>query len=325
LKEDPVATGGKALLIFPKSFYSFAEGILKALSKTGYDVVVINDEYPINMIGKILGKLRVFWLLSAVTERIIYRKYVFNKRYDLVLIFKGRGMSSRLLKKIRQSSDRIVAFNFDSFTYNPSPLRWYRNVDKYCTFDYRDSKKYSIPLVELFSSLPVDNTPKRSLYNVSAILRNHSNRLKYLHAVLRILPKEKTYIYIFELNIFTFIFNFLRNPILYMKYWSNIHFKSLPYRDYVAVLKNSNFTVDYAHPHQSGITIRCFEALSAQTKIITNNGFVKHNAFFNDSNTVIFDGKTGREDARKHFESLRDSVPATHLRTVQDFLSDVLA
>ncbi len=321
----PVGRRGKALLIFPKSFYSFADIILNALSVVGYDVVVANDEYPMNMFGKILGNLRIFWLLSAITERVLYREHISNQFYDLVLIVKGRGISNRLLAKLHQSAATIVAYNFDSFSYNPAPLRWYKNVDKYCTFDYVDSEKYSIPLVELFSSLPVPEMPKRTFYDVSAILRNHSNRLKYLDAVLNVLPSEKTYIYIFELNILTFAINFLRNPVLYMRYWSNIHFKPLPYQDYVAVLKNSEFTVDYAHPKQSGITTRCFEALSVQTKIITNNSFVQYNAFFDDCNTVIFDGKTGLNDAQKHFESLKGSIPPRHHRTVSDFLGDLLA
>ena len=322
---DAVKKHGKVLLIVPKSFYSFADVILQALSKSGYDVVVANDEHPSNMLGKILGNLKMFWILSVITERVLYRKHVSNKRYDLILIIKGRGISNRLLEKLHQAAPRIVAYNYDAFGYNPSPLRWYKNVDKYCTFDYVDSSKYSIPLVELYSSLPTDEEPKRVLYDISAVLRNHSNRLQYLDAVLNVLPGERTYIYIFELNMFTFVINFLRNPVLYLKYRSNIHFKSLPYRDYATVLRNSDFTVDYAHPKQSGITTRCFEALSAQTKIITNNGFVKFNAFFNHNNTIIFDGKTGLKDAQKHFQSLRDSIPPSHHRTVSDFLEDLLA
>lgn len=319
-------TRRKALLIFPVSFYSFTDVIIKALSAAGYDAVVANHEYPNNAIGKILGNLRIFWLLSAVTERVIYREYIAGKRYDLVLIFKGRGLSRTLVEKLRQAAPRIVAYNFDSFGYNPSPLRWYKYVDKFCTFDYRDSEKYSIPLVELYSSTPAaDDSPKQNRYDVSAILRNHSNRLKYLDAVLNALPHCKVFVYILELNILTFVLNCLKNPLLYVKYWSKIHFRSLPYAEYISVLENSNFTLDYAHPKQSGITSRCIEALSTRTKIITNNSFVKYNACFTDDNTIIFDGKTGVETVRKHFEWIKDSVPARRHRKVSDFLADLLA
>src|ERR1700733_7663612 len=109
--------GAKALLIFPNSFYSFADVILKAMTAKGYDVVVANDEYPKNAFGKILGKLRFFWLLSSFTERVLYREYIAGKHYDLILIVKGRGISNRLLGKFHRVCPRIVAYNFDSFGY----------------------------------------------------------------------------------------------------------------------------------------------------------------------------------------------------------------
>jgi hypothetical protein len=315
----------EALLIFPLSFYSFADEIQKALSNEGYNVVAANHEYPANTIGKILGNLRIFWPLSVITEYVLSRDYLSGRYYDLVLIVKGRGISRQLIKKLRQASSKIVAYNFDSFGYNPSPLRWYMDVDKYCTFDYVDSKVYALPLVDLFSSVPADERPKRIRYDVSAILRNHSNRLKFLDAVLNIIPSGNTFIYVLELNIFTLIINFLRNPRLYIKYRTHIHFKPLPYAQYVSVLKDSNFTLDYAHPKQSGITIRCFEALSTQTKVITNNRFVKSNPFMGNENVIVFDKESSPMDVQKQFESIKSSTPVKYRRTVSDFLKDLLA
>ncbi len=315
----------EALLIFPLTFYSFADEIIKALSNEGYNVVVANHEYPENMFGKILGNLRIFWPLSIITERVLSRKFISGRRYDLVLIVKGRGISRRLIKKLRQTGAKIIAYNFDSFGYNPSPLRWYSDVDKYCTFDYVDSREYSLPLVELFSSVPLDDGQKQTRYDVSAILRNHSNRLKFLDAVLNVIPTRNTFIYILELNMFTFILNFFRNPRLYIKYRTHIHFNPLPYAQYVAVLRDSNFTLDYAHPKQSGITIRCFEALSTQTKIITNNRSVKCNPFIGTENAIIIDGGMSPTEVRKQFESIKTETPTKHRRTVTDFLRDLLA
>jgi hypothetical protein len=319
------AERGRALLIFPLSFYSFVQVIQKAMAALGYDVVVANHEYPNNALGKILGKLRVFWLLEAFTERVFRRDYIANKGYALVVIVKGRGMSTRLLQELHRVARRIVAYNFDSFGYNPAPLRWYKETDKYCTFDYVDADKHALSIVELFSSIPDGEAPKNVLYDVSAIMRNHSNRLRFLDAVLKLWPGNRNYIYIFEQNIFNFVINAVRNPGLYLKYWRNIYFKSLPYNDYVSVLRNSYFTLDYAHPKQSGITVRCFEALSVQTKIITNNRYIKRNPCFNDRNTIVFDGKTGVAEARNLFEKIKyDIVPGYH-RTVSDFLRDLLA
>ena len=53
MEPTPSAPRGKALLIFPQSFYSFADVIRKGLVDMGYEVVLANDEYPQNMLGKI--------------------------------------------------------------------------------------------------------------------------------------------------------------------------------------------------------------------------------------------------------------------------------
>ena len=86
--DAPPTAGRRALLIFPKSFYSFADVIRKGLAGLGYDVVLANDEYPQNMLGKIIGKLGMFSLLGALTERVLYRDFIAGQRYDLVLIVK---------------------------------------------------------------------------------------------------------------------------------------------------------------------------------------------------------------------------------------------
>lgn len=96
----------KMLLIFPITFYSFADGILKALSAGGYDAVLANHEYPSGMLGKILGNLKFFRMLSFITERVLYRDYIAGKRYDLVLIVKGRGVSRKLIEKLRHVTPR---------------------------------------------------------------------------------------------------------------------------------------------------------------------------------------------------------------------------
>ncbi len=316
---------GRALLLFPLSFYSFGSVLEKTLTAIGYEVTLANDEYPANFFGKILGKLGLFALLSRLTEREIRRSYLCGERYDLVVIVKGRGMGRSLLDAMRAADSRVVAYNFDSFPYNPSPLRWYRHADKYCTFDYVDADKHALPIVELFSSLPVEHEPKQIAYDLSAILRNHSNRLKYLDDVLMLVPPGKNFIYIFEQNPVYFAFNFLRNPLLYIRYWKYVHFRALPYKDYVAVLKASDFTLDYAHPKQSGITVRCFEALSAQTKIITNNGFLKRNAFFNDANTIVFNRDTGPDGVVERFRALKGSSVQKYHRTATTFMEDLLA
>ncbi|RPA70369.1 hypothetical protein EF405_03620 [Cyclobacteriaceae bacterium YHN15] len=312
------------LLIFPKSFYHYSEYFKKALNENGYKVTISNDEYPESTMGKIMGKLKIPRLLTLTLETI-KKNFLDGKSYDVVVIIKGRGVSSQLIEEIRKVSPKVVGFSFDSFKYHSAPIKWFKFVDRFYTFDYRDSEKFGLPIIELFSSLAENKSEKKISYQVSAIVRNHSERLNYIDKVFSNLQIESKFIYIFEQNYFTFIQNFIKNPFLYLKYRKHISFKSLPYSEYMRVLRESDYTLDFAHPDQSGITIRCFEALDSQTKIITNNPYVSRYSYLNDSNTIIFDPKSNPAFLKEEFKRLEKIIPQKHSRTIDHFIKELIS
>jgi hypothetical protein len=276
------------LLIIPKRFYSFEKIIGNALREKGYEVTVSNDEYPEGTLGKIMGKLQLPFLFN-ITYKTITENYLKGKTYDIALIFKGRGISEKLIEEIKKSVKYIAAYNWDSFKYNPGPLKWYKSVSKYFTFDYNDADKYNLPALELFTSTTTPVAQEKEIkYDLSYVVRNHSERLKYIDEVLNILKPENVFIYIYEMNMFTFAANFAKNPRLYMKLQKYIFKKPLSYKDYTDAIKYSRFTIDYAHSDQTGITMRCFESIKVGTRLITNNKYMQRSDCFNDLNTIIF-------------------------------------
>lgn len=167
------------LLIMQKSFYSFEKLIREALVSKEFTVEVANDEYPLGFIGKLMGKTQ-FPLIFAITKYVIKRKYLNNKKYDLAIIIRGRGIGRDLIKEMKGSVSTIIGYNWDSFRYDKSPSKWFNFVTKYYTSDYSDSKRFSIPYLELFSSLSPASEKKTIEYDISAVVRNYSNRLKYI-------------------------------------------------------------------------------------------------------------------------------------------------
>jgi hypothetical protein len=314
---------GNCLLIFPQSFYSFSNYIKNHLTTIGYDVETINDEFPDNTLGKIMGTLQMS-IHTSISEKVITEKYVNGKTYDLILIFKGRGMSKSLIEKFKLISPKVIAYNFDSFSYFKNAKSWYKSVNSYYTFDYKDAKDFCLPIIELFSSLPLSTNKKEIKYSVSAIVRNHSNRIKFIDKVLVGLNEKNTFVYIYEKNIVSFAVNFFKNPVLYIKYRKMIHFKTLSYDEYINVLNQSDFTIDYAHPKQTGITIRCFEASSCRTKTITNNAFVLNNSNFNSTNTIVFNQHTNMDDFRNNYKRIKNILPKLYNRSIVDFMTELL-
>lgn len=128
---------------------------------------------------------------------------------------------------------------------------------------------------------------------MTAIGKNYYGRLKYIHSVLQAIKPESFYLQLHENNVFFGVLNFLKNPGLYLKYWHHINIKPLAHNDYINALSSAEFVIDYANDGQTGITMRCFESIALQTKIITNNSYLLRCEYFNEFNTIVFvPGKT---------------------------------
>jgi hypothetical protein len=155
-------------------------------------------------------------------------------------------------------------------------------------------------------------------------VRNHSSRLAYIDKVIFILQPSNIFLSVYESNIFTFIINFIRNPLLYLKYRRHISFKPMKYNDYVEVMKQSEFTIDYAHYTQTGITMRCFEAINMKTKIITNNEYISRSSYFNDSNCIVFPENGCPDTLINAYNECKAKPYNTRSRTINDFIGELV-
>jgi hypothetical protein len=311
------------LLIVPRDFYWLERTVSEGLAASGYAVTVANDEYPVGMIGKILGKLQIP-IIFPLTRSTIARRFLTNRRYDLSLIFKGRGISAPLVREVRRCVDVVIGYNFDTFRLNRSPLNWFAGVTRYCTFDYRDADRWSLPLVELFC--PTATTRSNdSCYDLSVLMRIHSRRLPYIDKVMSALRPATFFVYLYESNVFTFLINAFCHPRLYFKYRHYIHFRPFPYAAYVQVMRSSSFTVDYVPSSQAGITIRCFEAVGAKTRIITNNIYMSRSPHFDQSDYIIFAEDGDPEELSAAYRAAHGAQCVSRPRTLTEFMEELMA
>lgn len=314
----------RCLLIAPLTFYSFHRTLAGGLEQYGYKVDMLNEEFPANSFGKVLGKLGLS-LLRQLTLRGLKARLDGRGTYDLILIIKGRGLGPEALTYLRNKARRIVGYNFDSFRFNPSPLDWHHLTDRYTTFDIHDAADYGIPLVHLFSAAQMPPVAYRT-YDISIIQRIHTERLAYADLLLRSLPSgTRPFIFLYESSLLTLALGLLRHPRLYARLWPHISFKPLSQEQAMAALAASKVTFDYAMPQQSGITIRCFEAQSLGVAVLTNNLAAVESGYF-DSDSIAYLPKLA--DTATISALVTDLARRSHSsrrRSLDDFLNDLLS
>lgn len=311
--------GNKILLITPFRFYGYSNNLRIAFENSGYEVSMMNDEFPVNDFGALLGYLNLE--LSRTLSRRAMRRKLMNDdvQYDMTFIIKGRGISVGLLEDLRRYSKRIVAYNFDSFGYFPHPLKWLKEVDEYHSFDFKDCEKYGLRRLDLYSSFNDVELKNERKYAISAVVRNHTERVKFIDEILKKIDGS-IFVHIYEKSIVTLVLNFFTNPISMWRLRRHISLNPLPYEKYQEVIAGSVATIDYAHPKQTGLTIRCWEALSCGTKIVSNNKrLVAHEDFPNDS-FLIWDSGTSEKELKDFLES----PTVQKQRTAKDFIFDLM-
>nr|WP_294941496.1 hypothetical protein [uncultured Mucilaginibacter sp.] len=312
------------LLIVQQSFHSFAGYLKDALIAKGFEVDVANDIYPIGIMGSIMGKLQIP-LVFTTTYRHIKKTFLNDKKYELAVIIRGRGVNEKLIKEISKTVPCIIGYNWDTFDFNAAPLAWYRDVDKYYTFDYADASKYHIPVLELFSAMPAPTGAKAIKYDICAIGKNYPGRLKYIHRVLGVLKPQRALISLHENNVFDLLRNFCANPLLYLKYRKYISLAPLNDAAYLDAIGAAEFTIDYANKGQTGITMRCYEAISLQTRLISNNAYITRSACFNQNNTMVF-GETEPDTVlTAAYNRCKQTVFIKSHRGINEFINELLA
>ena len=109
-----------------------------------------------------------------------------------------------------------------------------------------------------------------------------------------------------------------------VKWRKHFSFKALDYSSYIDMINRSVYTLDFAHPKQSGTTIRCFEALQCGTKIISNNKYILRNPAFNKNNVIIHP-LNGNVEELYHFMQQKSKIKSKFKsRSINEFVDELL-
>jgi hypothetical protein len=154
----------------------------------------------------------------------------------------------------------------------------------------------------------------------------HSDRLAYADLLLRSLPAgAKSFVFLYENSVLTFLLGLLRRPRLYARLWRHISLKPLPYLQAMSALARSRVTFDYAHPEQTGITVRCFEAQSLGVAIITNNRDAADSGMFAPGSIAHLPAEADLASVFELFKTMSQRAFERRCRRLDDFLDELLA
>lgn len=288
---------GKRILYISPKFFGYENTIKTALERKFGALVDFYDDRPSS---DILTKIFIRLNFKLFVKRKIDNYYtsifetIKDMSYDCIFIVSPETLSYKELNTLKtlQSNAQFILYMWDSFD-NKNSFNTIHLFDRVVTFDHRDAEKYNLYFHPLFYVENYETAISESdtKYDVCTIATAHSDR--YI-----VTKKVKNHLEQFSLKMFIFLY--LNNRLMYWgrriflkKYQygtiSDFSFSPLSQNEIVSIISQSKAILDINHPAQFGLTMRTFESLGANKKLITTNENIKTYDFYDESNILVID------------------------------------
>jgi hypothetical protein len=283
--------GKKVLLIAPR-FFSYEQEIRNELQRRGAKVDFVPDRPFDSPLMKAITRFRRQWIISTADR--FYQNALENlgrTSYDLILIINGQTVSSTILAELRRAfpTAKRVLYMWDSMQNRPHAVAGLTYFDQCFTFDPQCAQRYGMRFRPLFFSPAFEGCLTESFnHHVSFVGTAHTDRYAVVHAVSQILePRFQCYWYLYLQAPWVYWTYCAINPAFRDSSISEFRFSALDKNEVRNIFFGSQAILDIEHPLQTGLTMRTFETIGAQKKLITTNRQIAEYDFFSDNICII--------------------------------------
>lgn len=289
----------KQLLLFMTDFYGYNNEIISEIKKQGYSVTWYLDEVVPTNFDRLKNKLQKNYLANKFDE--YFSECLFKEqdsRFDVILIiFGGNFFQKKHLETLKNSYPKtpIIYYAWDSVKNFPKIGVLLEMADFSFTFDQDDAERFHVNHLPLFYTQRTDNTVVTPKFDVSTVMTFFFEKWNSLSHALDEIPEDITSNFFIRFRDKAYYYR-----ILFLHYFKTkeirkyAKFDSLSRSQVIKMFMESKTVLDCPLPNQSGLTMRTFEVLALNRKLITTNKNVKCYDFYSDDNIYIIN--SGRTD-----------------------------
>ena len=314
--------------------------IEKVLKEKFEKVIYIKDEF--NGQDKTIKYKFFREILKKINEKNFFKKK-FRKyenilklkeadkyqKIDYFFVISGGKFSKVFIERLKEKNPKIktILFLWDKLEYS----YW---EDKIINFDYI----FSYDRIEALKN----NFIFRPTFFIDKCLENIPKKKKYNLYYIGALKEEKRYMFLTQLKKY-FENKKLKNCIkLYagrktikkLKKSKNNYDKELiiskriSYEENLEILKQSNVVLDIKYKDQNGLSLRIYEALATETKVITDSKDIVNYDFYNENNIKIIENISDIEKLELDFfklpvEKINENIKEYY--SVKGFIEDIFS
>lgn len=294
LPKDLGPLSGQRVLFIGPQFFGYEKEIVSELCEQGAEVDFLPDRPFVTPLMKAVTRFSRELVLPLMDRFFLTAvEHLGRRRYDVILVIQGEGLSSKTLKRLRSAypDARFIFYLWDSLRNKKSLAGHLPLFDRSHTFDASDAKAYGLNFRPLFFSPQFTQHDVSELkYQISFIGTAHSDRFKIVHNLSLALPSgTKCYWYLYLQAPWVYHWHKLFNRNFSAASKEIFRFTPLGKTQVKEVFGASLAILDVEHPRQTGLTMRTFETMGAGKKLITTNTLIKDYDFFRPNNILVID------------------------------------
>lgn len=267
----------KPIVIFP-NLNSFSNFMLSELKKSNVKVI---GYYKYNNL--IIHNLLRFFGLFNLSDNIFRGEWKKIKNEKEIIIFDECANGNNVLELIRSNNPkaRCILYLWNTKVNSKVILRAQSLKYEIYSFDLQECQNHNYKYNEQFYLYEIPNnfSVESSKFDIFFCGYN-KGRLKTIIDVCEIFNE---YSLTYKVIIREWISFYLKT---FRKY-KFITLREIKYKEIIEYIKKSKCIMDIVTAQQTGLTIRCMEALFYNKKLITNNKLIKKSSMYNKNNIFI--------------------------------------
>lgn len=205
-----------------------------------------------------------------------------NKKFDYTLVFRGDLIPISVLEKARKQANCMVGFQLDGVSVSEKILDRKKYFDQIFVFDPEDVASYPQADFKFLPNcwFPDDNAEKKDidLYYLGSFEFDRHKTIESLHKAVKHLNLNNKFLLLqspHREKIQHDFIDFFINPITY--------------KENLEITKRAKVLLDFKRPYHNGLSLRFFEAMAYNNKIVTNNATVRDYDFYHPDNIYVTD------------------------------------
>ena len=208
------------------------------------------------------------------------------KSIDYAIVIRPDKLDLKTIEKIHNTAHKVVAYQWDGLARFPKVFKVINHFQRFFVFDLEDYHRYRyqypnlLPCTNFYFDMPEESVSvnENEVLYVGAYMKDR------IQSLIRVVDALSQY----NLNLNINLFYGRKTPPISHLHLSFIS-KGISYAENLKITKKAAVILDIKTVEHNGLSLRIFEAIKYQKKLITDNKSIMQYDFYHPNNFYVIE------------------------------------